>query len=69
MKGLGEVMFGTAAVLVVAIWAQAMETTLDIPEVHVSSLTEECVRVINYTETHDYSCDNLPATYSHVWVK
>jgi hypothetical protein len=69
MNGLKEVMFGTAAVLVVAIWSQAVATTLDIPEVHVSSLTEECVRVINYTETHDYSCDNLPATYSHVWVK
>jgi hypothetical protein len=69
MKGLYEVMFGTAAVLVVAIWSQAVATTLDMPEVHLSSLTEECVRVINYTESHDYSCQNLPATYNHVWVK
>jgi len=69
MKGLNEVMFGTAAVLVVAIWSQAVATTLDMPEVHLSSLTEECVRVINYTERHDYSCDNLPATYNHVWVR
>ena len=69
MKGLYEVMFGTAAVLVVMIWSQVLADTLDMSEVHVSSLTEECVRVINYTETHDYSCDNLPATYSHVWVK
>jgi len=69
MKGLYEVMFGTAAVLVVAIWSQAVATTLDMPEVHLSSLTEECVRVVNYTESHDYSCQNLPKTYNHVWVK
>ena len=69
MKGLYEVMFGTAAVLVVAIWGNAIGNTLDIPEVHVSSLTDQCVRVTNYAEDDDYSCQNLPKTYNHVWVK
>ena len=32
MKGLYEVMFGTAAVLVVMIWSQVLADTLDIPE-------------------------------------
>jgi hypothetical protein len=69
MKGLYEVMFGTAAVLVVMIWSQVLADTLDIPEVYTSTLTQQCERVINYAEGDEYSCDNLPEVYNKVWVR
>lgn len=38
------------------------------PDVHVSYSSDQCVKVINYDELN-YSCDNLPTRYNHVWVK
>ena len=39
-----------------------------IPDVHVSYSTDQCVEVINYDGTN-FTCDNLPSRYNHVWVK
>ena len=39
-----------------------------IPDVHVSYSTGECVKVINYGD-QDWSCDNLPSKYTHIWVQ
>ena len=39
-----------------------------IPDVHVSHSTGECVKVINYGD-QDWSCDNLPSKYPHIWVQ
>ena len=39
------------------------------PQVHISNMTQECVRVINYSPDDEYTCKNLPELYSHVWVK
>ena len=39
-----------------------------IPDVHVSHSTGECVKVINYGD-QDWSCDNLPSKYTHIWVQ
>jgi hypothetical protein len=33
----------------------------------VSYSTGECVSVINYGDT-DYSCENQPQKYNHIWV-
>ena len=38
------------------------------PDVHISHSTNECVKVINYGDTN-YTCDNLPSKYNHVWVQ
>jgi hypothetical protein len=38
------------------------------PDVHVSYSTRECVEVINYADT-DYSCENYPVKFNHVWVQ
>ena len=38
-----------------------------IPDVHVSYSTGECVRVINYGT--DYSCEQQPEKYNHIWTK
>lgn len=46
----------------------AMTTALTIPDVHVSYDSRECVRVVNYTD-EQFSCENLPAKFNHVWVQ
>ena len=44
-----------------------------IPDVHVSYETDQCVSVINYDTAlfsgGDYSCENMPSKYNHVWVQ
>ena len=41
---------------------------LTIPDVHVSYSTNDCVEVVNWSDTK-YSCENMPKKYNHVWVK
>ena len=43
------------------------DNILDQPDVHFSNSTGECVKVINYGDD-EYSCDNMPKRYNHVWV-
>lgn len=38
------------------------------PDVHVSYSTKECVRVINYYD-EEYTCENYPRKYNHIWVE
>lgn len=42
---------------------------LSIPDVKVSYSTDKCVEVINYVEGDNYSCDNMPTKFNHVWVQ
>ena len=49
--------------------AWVMMSTAAMPDVYVSNSTGECVEVINYDEKFDYTCENLPEKYNHVWVK
>jgi len=57
--GIVTVMFGGL------IWAMAFS---DMPDVHISYSTKECVAVINYGDT-EYTCDNYPKKYNHIWVQ
>lgn len=41
---------------------------LDLPEVHISYLTRECVRVVN-ADGSAGSCEALPDRYERVWVE
>lgn len=45
---------------------------LDMPEVHVSYSTKECVAVDDPAAEHEgrepYTCNRLPKKYRHVWV-
>ena len=47
----------------------ALSIAFDIPEVHTSHSTGECVQVLNFHEDHAFTCENLPPRYSNVWVK
>ena len=49
--------------------AWAMTSVAQMPDVYVSNSTGECVKVINYDERFDYTCENLPEKYNRVWVK
>lgn len=56
--------------VIVAAFAVAILGTvvyaMSIPDVVVSYSTGNCVEVINYADT-DYSCENMPSKYNHVW--
>mgnify|MGYP003639688360 FL=1 len=39
-----------------------------LPDVHFSYSQEHCVKVVNYTDTN-FSCENMPDKFYHVWVK
>ena len=56
-----------AIVLVVAV--SYVDSVLDLPDVHFSVTTEQCVKVLNYAEGDLYSCDDMPKRYNHVWVQ
>lgn len=38
------------------------------PDVWFSYSSNDCVRVVNYREGDNYTCDNLPGRFYHVWV-
>ena len=43
--------------------------SMSMPDVWFSYSTDECVKVINYVEGENYSCENMPSKFNHVWVK
>lgn len=46
-----------------------INTALMIPDVHFSYSNDICVEVINYSSEDNYSCENLPNKFNHVWVE
>ena len=46
----------------------AINSAASLPDVYFSYPDEECVKVINYIEGHNYSCDNLPTKFYHHYV-
>ena len=42
---------------------------MSIPDVHFSYSTDSCVQVLNYAEGDNYTCENMPTKFNHVWVK
>tara|TARA_R110001606_G_scaffold90835_3_gene203030 strand:+ start:2951 stop:3151 length:201 start_codon:yes stop_codon:yes gene_type:complete len=46
-----------------------IETALSLPDVQFSMMTEQCVRVLNYVDGENYTCDNLPTKFNYIWVK
>lgn len=49
--------------------AYALNMALSIPDVMFSYSTKECVEVINYTDSDNFSCENLPAKFNHIWTE
>ena len=65
LKGAGTIV-ATAAFTVGAVFA--IDVAASMPDVHVSYATNECVKVVNYTD-EIFSCENLPSKFNHVWVQ
>ena len=59
----GAVFFG-----LIGLGVYAGNEALKMPDVHFSYSTGECVEVKNYTD-EQFSCDNYPIKFNHVWVK
>ena len=45
----------------------AIDSAASLPDVHFSYKTNDCVKVVNYIQDHNYTCDDLPTKYYHVW--
>jgi len=58
---------GVLLVSIVALAVLGVNSAMSIPDMEVSYSTGECVSVINYGDT-DYSCENQPQKYNHIWV-
>lgn len=46
----------------------ALDRAAALPDVHFSYSTQDCVKVVNYTDDQ-FTCDNLPKRFYHVWVE
>jgi len=46
----------------------AIDNAAALPDVHFSYSTQDCVKVVNYKDDN-FSCENLPGKYYHVWVE
>jgi len=60
---------GLAVFLLVFGFTYAMLSAAELPDVWFSHSTGECVKVLNYVEADQYSCENLPEKFHHVWVE
>jgi hypothetical protein len=54
---------------VLGFMVNAFIEAMDIPDVHWSTTTNECVSVVNHKEDGEFSCENFPKKYNKVWVK
>mgnify|MGYP000206086774 FL=1 len=65
-----NILFGAAFGLGLFAFA---DYSFSIPDVHMSNATKTCVEVLNYPSTlfgtTNYSCENLPTKFNHVWVQ
>lgn len=56
-----------SAFFIFGMFAYAANTAMSLPTVYFSHPDNECVKVDNYTDV-EYTCDNLPKRFYHVWV-
>ena len=57
-----------ATLIVTAGLLYAVDYTFSLPDVHMSYETGACVEVVNYADTN-WSCENMPEKFHHIWVK
>ena len=48
--------------------AYAISTNAALPDVHFDYASNKCVEVVNYDERFNYTCENYPSKFHHVWV-
>ena len=65
----GEFAFGFVIAICIGVITYLFLTAMAMPDVWVSYSTDECVKVINYNEGDNFSCENMPSKFNHVWVE
>ena len=65
----GEFTFGLLIAICAGLISYLFLSAMAMPDVWVSYSTDECVKVINYNEGDNFSCENMPSKFNHVWVK
>ena len=65
----GEFIFGFVVDICIGVITYLFLTAMAMPDVWVSYSTGECVTVVNYDEGDNYSCENMPTKFNHVWVE
>lgn len=69
MNNIKEILFvGVCTIAIVAGITYSVNSALALPDVWFSYSSNDCVRVVNYREGDNYTCDNLPGRFYHVWV-
>lgn len=69
MFSFGHIITGIMIGVVSGGLVYAFLTALSLPDVWFSYSTGECVKVLNYEPSHNFSCENLPFRFYHVWVE
>ena len=60
---------GVMVGIIAGFMCYAFLTAASLPDVWFSYSTGDCVKVLNYAEGDNYSCENLPKRFYHVWVE
>lgn len=60
--------FTMTGAAIIGAFSYAVATIADMPDVYVSYETNQCVEVVNYSDSN-YTCENLPKRFNHIWVK
>jgi len=47
----------------------AFNYAITLPDVKFSYSSDQCVEVINYNSEDNFSCENLPTKFNHIWVE
>ena len=55
--------------IVLGLMIFALNFVMNIPDVHKSYSSGECIKVINYNKLDSYTCEDMPERYDVVWVK
>lgn len=69
LLSLSQIVGAIAAGAAAAFFFHLCIEALSMPDVWFSYSTNECVKVLNYAEGDNYSCENLPRKFHHVWVE
>lgn len=69
MNVFGNLVLGLMIGCLIFFLTYAFLSSAGLPDVWFSYSSGDCVKVLNYVEGDNYSCENLPPRYYHVWTE
>ena len=64
-----KLFMGITIGIIAGFMCYAFLTAASLPDVWFSYSSGDCVKVLNYVEGDNYTCENLPSRFYHVWVE